>query len=411
MLRRFSLIAAIVTALTLFVSSCSHDHGQDETISAQNAILIFMPWSGSETSKGLYYNLQKNLSDIESAIVADNGLGTTQVFVCLANSHTETWLYEITYENAACSHKTIASYNSKDCATANGISAIINDVKKHTQAPQLSMIIGCHGSGWTSKSDWQNYPYKAKPWKNLYSGNANTTYPLTRFFGSVNDMDYAIDITTLAEGIAATDTKMQYILFDNCYMANIETAYELKDVTNYMIASTSEIMAIGLPYEKMWKYLAMPAPDYKSIVDAYYNFYASYDYPYGTLSAIDCTAIDALAQTMRQINATYTFAPTLTDSLQILGGFEPTIFYDFGDYADKLCGDDKLKQQFNSQLAKVVIYSKTTQQIYSYIYSYSGPKKITVNHFSGITTSAPSTNPVATKGLGRMKWTIDTTRQ
>lgn len=407
MLRRFSLIAAIVTALTLFVSSCSHDHGQDETISAQNAILIFMPWSGSETSKGLYYNLQKNLSDIESAIVADNGLGTTQVFVCLANSHTETWLYEITYENAACSHKTIASYNSKDCATANGISAIINDVKKHTQAPQLSMIIGCHGSGWTSKSDWQNYPYKAKPWKNLYSGNTNTTYPLTRFFGSVNDMDYAIDITALAEGIAATDTKMQYILFDNCYMANIETAYELKEATNYIIASTSEIFAIGMPYEKMWKYLAQPITDYKQIVDTYYDFYTSYEDPCGTLSTIDCSALDNLAQTMRQINSTYTFDHAQTDNLQILGGFEPTLFYDLGDYVDKLCNDETLKNQFNRQLQKVVIYSKSTEQILTYLYSKK--RYIDINHFSGITTSAPSTNPVALKGLPQTKWTIDTT--
>ena len=30
--------------------------------------------------------------------------------------------------------------------------------------------------------------------------------------------------------------KMQYILFDACYMGNVETAYELKDVTNYLIS-------------------------------------------------------------------------------------------------------------------------------------------------------------------------------
>lgn len=409
MLKRFSFITAIMVAITLFVSSCSHDHEQDETVSAQKAILIFMPWSGSETSKGLYYNLVENLESIESAIIAENGLGTTQVFVSLANSYTETQLYEITYKDAKCSHRPIAAYNSKDCTTATGIAKIISDVKSHTQAPQMAMIIGCHGSGWTSKTDWENYPNNAKPWKNLHYDKPDYTYPLTRFFGSVEDMDYEIDVTTLAEGIAITGIKMQYIMFDNCYMANIETAYELRNVTSNIIASTSEILAIGIPYGQMWKYLAQPTPDYKQIVNAYYNFYNSYLYPYGTLSAIDCTAIEALAHTMKQINATSTFDPTQLSSLQILGGFEPTIFYDLGDYVDKLCTDEKLKQKFNNQLDKVVVYSKSTSQIYSFL--HFRPKFITVSRFSGITSSAPSQNPVAQKGLPRMQWTTDTTPQ
>lgn len=55
--------------------------------------------------------------------------------------------------------------------------------------------------------------------------------PATRFFGSVSLSDNAIDISTLAEGIKLSGLKMQYILFDACYMGNVETAYELKDVT------------------------------------------------------------------------------------------------------------------------------------------------------------------------------------
>ena len=35
---------------------------------------------------------------------------------------------------------------------------------------------------------------------------------------------------------------MEYILFDDCYMSSIEVAYELKDVTKYLIGSTSEMM-------------------------------------------------------------------------------------------------------------------------------------------------------------------------
>ena len=43
----------------------------------------------------------------------------------------------------------------------------------------------------------------------------------------------------------------QFIMFDDCYMSSMEVAYDLKDVTDYIIASTSEVMAYGMPYEKV----------------------------------------------------------------------------------------------------------------------------------------------------------------
>ena len=72
--------------------------------------------------------------------------------------------------------------------------------------------------------------------KTAHSGTPKANYPTTRFFGSVDDMSLAINVNTLAQAIADAGMKMQYILFDNCYMANVETAYELKDVTNFQQA-------------------------------------------------------------------------------------------------------------------------------------------------------------------------------
>lgn len=58
---------------------------------------------------------------------------------------------------------------------------------------------------------------------------------------------------------------MEYILFDDCYMSSIEVAYELKDVTKYLIGSTSEMMAYGMPYAAIGEYL-LGNPDYQSDV-------------------------------------------------------------------------------------------------------------------------------------------------
>lgn len=399
----------LFVCLTILLCSCSKDDNNDVQPVAKKAIVVFMPWSGTETSSGLYNYLLQNLKSIENSITIQKGLGSTQLFVALSNSHTETRLYEVTYGNKGIVHNTIAQYNTSACISASGITGMLNDVKKHTKATTFAMIIGSHGCGWTAIDDWQHYPYNAKPWRNMTGKQQpHTNYPLTRFIGSVSAPEYGIDIATLSKGITDAGITMQYILLDNCYMANIETAYELRHATRHIIASTSEVMSIGMPYSMMWHQLSAVTPDYDAIVSAYHTFYSSYSYPYGTLSAIDCSALDELALTMRSINRAYTFDETLRDSIQILGGFEPTLFYDLGDYVDKLCPDVLLNQQFDSQLNKVVSSAKATARIYSYLYAYSGPKYIPVKKYSGITTSAPSRNAVATKGLPKTQWHHDT---
>lgn len=42
-----------------------------------------------------------------------------------------------------------------------------------------------------------------------------------------------------------------FILFDACYMQSIEVAYELKDYTDYIIASPTEIPGPGAPYQRI----------------------------------------------------------------------------------------------------------------------------------------------------------------
>lgn len=405
---RLSFIAiAMVMAMTTIFSSCSDKDEQEETGYTQQSILVFMPWSDNS----LHQSLMANLESIKAGIKAQKGLKNTRLFVAAASNSSKAYLYEIIYKNGVCKNDTIQSYNSKDWTTAEGIATIINKVKERSNALNYAMIIGCHGTGWTGKNDWQDYPNMAKAYGMQYTQGKIGDYPLTRFLGAVGRglEEYRIDISTLSEAIKQTNIKMQYILFDNCYMANVETAYEMKDVTNFMVASTSEIMAVGMPYKAMWSSLASATPDYSQMVNTYYNFFSSYSYPYGSIAAIDCRQMDDLAKIMKEINASYSFDASLRDSVQVLDGFNTAMFYDLGSYVDNLCQDEALKTKFTKQLDKVVKYKKSTEKLYSYLYYYQGPTYITVNEFSGLTTSAPSVNPVAERGWRNTKWAQDTT--
>ena len=97
---------------------------------------------------------------------------------------------------------------------------------------------------------------------------------------------------------------MEYILFDDCYMSSLEVAYELRHVTNYMIACPTEVMVFGMPYSTIGKYLLSEKPDYKAICESFYQFYSNYQYPYGTLAVTDCSYLDELAELMKHIHHT-----------------------------------------------------------------------------------------------------------
>ena len=159
---------------------------------------------------------------------------------------------------------------------------ILNDMKTFAPAKSYSMIIGCHGMGWL--------PVNGSKSRMLQDFRHHWEYknvPQTRFFGGLS-AEYQTDIKSLASGIANAGMKMEYILFDDCYMSSIEVAYELKDVTKYLIGSTSEMMAYGMPYAAIGEYL-LGNPDYQSGCEEFYNFYSTYEImPCGTLAVTDC---------------------------------------------------------------------------------------------------------------------------
>lgn len=405
-------------SLTFSFFSCSGESEDVDDINKQT-VLVFMPWSGTRTSQGLYNYFQQNLDSIESAI-KKQGAMSGRVLVFLSTTADSSRLYEITYQNRQIQHTLLRRYDGNLYTTAEGIAQILYDVQTEAFALNYAMIIGCHGSGWTYKDDWDNYPYRSKQHPYFYTGEmsaaksakvSTSPYPTTRFYGSVNDKNYATDISVLAQGIRGAGIKMQYILFDDCYMANVETAYELRDVTNFLIGSASEVMAQGMPYQTMWASLATPTPAYATAVSAFNTFYTNYQTSLGVLStsnisAIDCRKLDRLAEQMRLINQNYTLPDSLVDSLQVLDGFLEPIFYDMGDYVSHLCKNTDLLNDFNATLTQVIKSSANGDSIYSYLYGY--PKFVRVNHFSGLTISDPSRSSVALKGRGKTAWWRDT---
>ena len=329
---------------------------------------MYLPYSGSGIND-LYPFFEQNILDVEQSIKQAGGLGTNNLYVVIADhSPARVYLYRVRMEGTECVHDTIKRYDYPRLMDAQWITRVINDVRSISNTPKYAMLVGCHGNGWLPPKD-------------------NVARAKTRWFGGPG---YAISIADFAQGIQQAGIKLEYLVFDDCYLSCAEVAYDLRNATNTLIASTSEVMAAGMPYAKVFQYLAAPQPNFGQLVNDYIAYYQSTATPYATIGVINTQYIQPMAQFMRQVNATCTWSTANNYQLQDLDGsyFSPTVYFDFGSYARALFGSNlALYSQYQALMAQLIPYKGNT----AYIYNASGTKTL-VNEFSGITISDPSVN-------------------
>lgn len=360
--------------IPLLFFSCHKEDIEPPVSETEQTVFLYMPWSSNLTS---YFH--NNIADFEKAI-RQNILKNNRLIVFFAETSTTATLFEIKYDKGTAIRNNLKNYSVSTFVTAEGITSLINEVKEIAPANRYAMIVSCHGMGWLPVQDNKSrYAGQKDYWE--YEG-----VPLTRYFGGLSS-EYQMDVTTFAKGIANSNTKMEYILFDDCYMSSIEVAYDLKEVTKHLIASPTEVMAYGFPYAEIGKHL-FGNVNYHGICSEFLSFYEQYNVmPCGTIGVTVCSELDNMALVMRNINMRYSFDNSKINSIQRLDGYTPVIFFDYGDYVSKLCDDDELLNQFHEQFQKTVIHGMATKSYYS-----MSKGQVYLNAYSGITISDPSLN-------------------
>lgn len=376
-MRIFRPLVIIFVAIFSLLSFSSCGDGDDPVVPKERTLFMFFPWTGDLTS---YF--KRNIEDMEQAIQS-HGLKDQRVIVYFADSPTSAELFEIAWQNETAVRRPLKTYETLNTKSPEAIAALLSDIKTIAPARQYSMTIGCHGFGWVES---KNSSYVAAQRARRPQGE----YHITRYFGG-STPQYQIDIDTFRQAIETAGMHFDYILFDDCYMASIEVAYELRNTTDVIIASTCEMMGPGLPYKTVGPHL-LGTPDYKAACDEFFKFYSSYTVPCGTLSVINCLEVSNMAQLMKDLNSQTTdLSAQELPSVQKFDGFYPVIFFDMESYVKTRCrSNTALYNAFARQLQSTVIYEVHTPQYYSASSGYED-----LNTSSGVSISDPSVNNIA----------------
>ena len=403
----------IIATLFIVVGvSCSNGDSPDRpdvpVTPVGQTVFMFFPWSNS-----LLSDFRRTVEDMQT-VVAQRSMKDERIMVFTATSEREAVLFELKKQNGRCLTDTLRRYSDRPFTSRQWLTSLFSEVMTLAPASRYGMVVGCHGLAWVPVQGQRNARKRLGSQErideedNLYKeeridkeGDDLMHFEVqgpvtTRFIGGTYP-ETQIETTDLADAMADAGFHTEYILFDACYMSSVEVAYELKDVTHYLIASPTEVLSYGFPYITMGKHL-LGTPNYKGIVDSFISFYSSYNLPYGTVAVTDCTQLDALAAIAQQINAAAA-EQLVPNGVQIMDGYSPTLFYDLGHLMSLKDAGTVLTAAFAEQLEKTVPYKGHTGQYFTTLKD----APVDIKHYSGLNTSQGSLNHMADR-LSETAW-------
>lgn len=250
--------------------------------------------------------------------------------------------------------RTLKTYPAQNSADASIMAQVLRDVLNNYSATSYGLIIFSHGTAWLPTQGLTN-PYTA-PAQNMKDHPTNTRTVATDGSNELELIDFAASLP-LPRG-----QKWDFILFENCYMASIEVAYELKDKTEAILASATEILSPGMTeiYPSALSLLYQPAPSLESFAKAYFDLWnaKSGNYRSATISVIRTARLAELGTLARA--AFIRWQPD-ANSIASLQCFNRNKWHLFFDLEEAIVTANPALQTYLSQLLPhIVTYAAAT---------------------------------------------------
>ena len=263
----------------------------------------------------------------------------------------------------------------------NQISSSRNQIFK-VEKNELKLVNDNIGLKYFSKPDtlyeflnWSKKNYPADKYGLVFWDHGGGAVSGFGFDEKETNENESLTIDEIKLALDKFDTKLEFVGFDACLMANFETAYALKDWANYFIASEEAEPGSGWEYSKVINQLSKNTSQNtvefgKVVVD---SFISANDWLFGadaTLSIVDLRKIDnvynKLISFMKDIksqkfdvNDYYSVSRTLKNSKAFADGQIDTV--DLMDFSNKISVNSS--SELTNAIKECVSYNKTTTNV------------------------------------------------
>jgi len=265
-------------------------------------------------------------------------------------------------------------FEEENSASPEVFSRVVLQIKQLYPDASYSLIIFSHTTGWLPEGQF------VSPTRSI-----------------IMDGNHEMELTDFANAIP--NNIFHSIIFEACFMAGIEVAWELKDKTDYIFASSAEIVSPG--FTEVYPYALNYLVDKKlqnfgeSVFD-YYNTQTGWKRS-ATFSLIKSSELNPLAIFIKN-SVNWDIPPQLSE-IQSFDRNRYHLFYDFEGYYSSLLSDDIQRERLSDLIGNCVIWKAATTEFLS---GYGG---FPIKKHSGLTTYIPMNNfPGLNKEYTKLGW-------
>ena len=261
-----NIIISIILIIPLLFSSCLKEEADNRQQLPERTILFYM--AGDNSLSG---ETQEKVDALASAwnIKGENRL---LVFQDRGGENAPRLLEIKTGADGKGTIEVLEEYKDGNSASIKVFVRVLNDMVRYCPSSDYGLVLFSHSSGWFPAG----------------------TFAQPR--SVVTDGDTEFELVDFARAIP--NGQFRFIIFESCLMAGAEVAYELKDKTDYILASSAEILSPGFTplYGKMLECLYKTAPDLTGFAGEYYDYCnrLSGDNRSATVSVVSTAGIDLL---------------------------------------------------------------------------------------------------------------------
>jgi hypothetical protein len=276
--------------------------------------------------------------------------------------------------------ETIAEYEAENSADPKVFGRVIAQAKALYPKARFNLLVFSHASGWLPGNSLD--APKSVPVKSI-----------------LVDKRQQMELIDFAEAIP--DKAFEYIVFETCFMAGIETVYQLRDKADYILASSAEIVSPGFTavYPLHVNELVYGNPQtFMQEAFGYFDNQTEHEYMRSaTFSMIRTDRLEPLALYIRD-NCDFT-GDTGISGMQHFDRNRYHLFFDFGQYYSSLLETEEQKRQLQDLIARCVVWKASTP---CFMQEYSG---FAIERHSGLTTYIMQDDyPLLNESYAALEW-------
>ena len=265
-----------------------------------------------------------------------------RLFIYCDRKNTSPQLMEISAHTAN-PRQLLKTYTAQNSASSNVMKQVLNDILNNYSASSYGLILFSHGSAWLPAAGFEN--------------------PSRSTRSVCIDGEDEMELADFASALPLPNHRTwDFILFEGCYMGSVEVAYELKDKTEAIIASPTEIVSPGMTevYPSALSYLYQPTPQLERFAQSYFDAWNSKtgDYRSATISVVQTEYLEELALLARAAFLRWEPDTETISSLQCFNRNEWHLFFDLKETL--LTANPALKTYVNELWKNIVTYSAAT---------------------------------------------------